>query len=113
MSTAGFTPSGTQVARKKKIAPLQQPDHSDNNLFSHRSLGIHRKAVAMILAGLLGSDGFDRARLQRVRKKNLHNTVIPRNLLFFGIPVEKQIPPPPKSEFGMTVAEASAFFGSL
>jgi len=36
-----------------------------------------------------------------------------RNLLFFGIPVEKQIPPPPKSEFGMTVAEASAFFGSL
>jgi len=36
-----------------------------------------------------------------------------RNLLFFGIPAEKQILPPPRSEFGTTVAEASGFFGSL
>src|SRR5947209_13257732 len=36
-----------------------------------------------------------------------------RNLFFFGILLEKQIPPPPRSEFGMTVSEPSAFFGSL
>ena len=64
---------------------------------------------------ILGSDGFEWARLQRVWKKmeypqHCHSEAPAfgaRNLLFLGIPVEKQIPPPPRSEFEMTVAEAS------
>src|SRR5436305_9296566 len=60
------------------------------------------------------------ARLQRVRKNVESPQTLSfrepafgaRNLLFFGIPVEKQIPPPPRSEFGMTVAEASGLFGN-
>jgi len=84
-------------------------------------LGVLSRRPVQISGHIPGSDGFERALLQRVRKKmespqHCHSEAPAfgaRNLLFFGIAVEKQIAPSPRSEFGMTVAAASGFFGSL